>query len=320
MQSGANHGRRRWAALVVAALLVLGAQVTFAEDFDDKLARVDQALRKNRSHAAVPVLNSCRNRRNAAVKLNRMRLYARAERSLSYCMNVLKIPDVAPNVEASRKPVPTIEEFEAQAARELEKALALTPDLTSGLEIYRACAMCHMGEGWGLSNGSVPQIAGQHRKVVIKQLADIRAGNRDSVLMAPYSSVESIGGPQAVANVAGYIDTLEMSPDTGKGPGTDLALGSRLYKENCARCHGDSGEGDGDTFVPRIQSQHYNYLLKQFEWIRDGKRRNANAEMVAQIQDLDDRAIHAMLDYVSRIEPPVEFVAPEGWRNPDFAE
>jgi hypothetical protein len=26
-----------------------------------------------------------------------------------------------------------------------------------------------------------------------------------------------------------------------------------------------------------------------------------------------------MLDYVSRLEPPEELQAPEGWQNPDFA-
>jgi cytochrome c553 len=124
----------------------------------------------------------------------------------------------------------------------------------------------------------VPQIAGQHRKVIIKQLADIRAGNRESVIMAPYASVESIGGTQAIADVAGYIDTLEMSVEMEKGAGDDLKLGAKLYRDNCARCHGETGEGNNDAFVPRIQAQHYEHLVRQFQSIRDGKRRNANAE------------------------------------------
>jgi hypothetical protein len=40
--------------------------------------------------------------------------------------------------------------------------------------------------------------------------------------MVPYSSAESIGGAQTVADVAGYIDTLEISANTWKGPGDDL--------------------------------------------------------------------------------------------------
>jgi len=208
-----------------------------------------------------------------------------------------------------------------EAARlEVEQALKLPPDLVKGLRIYRSCAECHQPEGWGLIDGSIPQLAGQHRTVIIKQLADIRAGNRDNPKMAPYSSVAEIGGPQAVADVAGYIDTLEISVVTGKGPGNDLALGKKLYQQNCARCHGLEGEGDGSRYMPRIQAQHFDYLVRQFEWIRDGKRRNADPEMVEQIQGFGDKEVRAVMDYVSRLEPPESFQAPQGWRNPDFFE
>jgi cytochrome c553 len=239
-------------------------------------------------------------------------------------MQVLKIsvvssePVVRQEEEQEEAP-PSIEEIQARAAREIERALTLKPDVAKGLEIYRtSCAECHMPEGWGLQSPliPIPQLAGQHRTVVIKQLADIRAGNRESVVMAPYATVELIGGAQAIADVAGYIDSLEMSVDTGKGPGNDLELGAQLYKDNCARCHGPTGEGDSDAYVPRIQAQHYQYLVRQFNSIRKGKRRNANPEMVTQIRDFSARQIQAVLDYVSRLEPPEELRAPPGWRNP----
>jgi cytochrome c553 len=196
----------------------------------------------------------------------------------------------------------------------------LTPNIEKGLEIYRGCARCHKPEGWGLSNGSVPQLAGQHQRVVIKQLADIRAGNRGNAMMLSYACVEAIGGTQSIADVAGYIDTLEISVDNGKGPGTNLELGGRLYAENCASCHGATGEGDDNKYAPRIQAQHYKYLKRQFRWIRDGERRNANAEMVAQIKGFKETDTQAVLDYVSRLEPPEELQAPPDWHNPDFAD
>jgi len=171
-----------------------------------------------------------------------------------------------------------------------------------------------------MQSGIVPQIAGQHRDVLIKQLADIRAGQRSNRLMVPYASVEAIGGPQAIADVAGYIDTLEISTANGRGPGKDLALGEKLYRENCVGCHGASGEGDNERRIPRIQAQHFNYLVTQFEEIRDGKRRNADPQMVAQIEGFADREIEAVMDYVSRLEPPPELVAPLDWRNPDFVK
>lgn len=309
------------AIAIAIGVLVGGPVAVFADDFVDDLARVDQGLKKNPKRVAHLALESCRNRRNFAARLYYAGESARAERSLKYCFKLLEIPEERPDpVETVKVETRSMEEVQGRAARELEEALALTPNIENGLKIYRECAACHMPEGWGLSAGGVPQVAGQHRKVVIKQLADTRAGNRDNVLMVPYASVEAIGGAQAVADVAGYIDTLEISVENGKGPGKDLELGERLYRENCARCHGEAGEGDDERYMPRIQAQHYNYLVRQFEWIRDGKRRNADAAMVAQIEGFEERETRAVLDYVSRQQPPEEFQAPAGWRNPDFAE
>jgi cytochrome c553 len=313
-------GFRRWvaASAAVAAVIAFGAPAVFADDFEEKLGRVDAALRNNPGKVSPQALNSCLGRRNHALRLYQWNEHARAERSLRYCFQALHISEERPR--RAQVAGPSMEDVQAKAALELEQALELTPNTENGLEIYRGCAACHTPEGWGLSTGLVPQLAGQHRTVVVKQLADIRAGNREGVLMAPYASVEAIGGAQAVADVAAYIDTLEISTAGGRGPGDQLELGQRLYAENCARCHGAQGEGDVDAFVPRIQAQHFNYLVRQFEWIRDGKRRNANAEMKAQIESFDENETNAVLDYVSRLEPLPELQAPPGWKNPDFAE
>jgi len=308
-----------WGALVAAGLLLLASPGPLrAGEFEDELARVDRVLKQRPSDIPAQALESCLYRRNDAVRLYRAGQVARAERRLRYCTRTLHTADLPKPPAVHVEEPPSMQEIQAQAAHELEQALALTPNIEKGLEIYRTCAACHMPEGWGLSGGSVPQIAGQHRTVVIKQLADIRAGNRDNVLMVPYSSVESIGGTQAVADVAGYIDTLEMTVDNGKGTGEQLELGAQLYRDNCVRCHGAAGEGDAEKFVPRIQAQHYAYLVRQFEWIRDGKRRNANPEMAQQIHDFDEQETQAVLDYVSRLEPPEDLRAPPGWHNPDF--
>jgi len=304
--------------LLVFLLSVAGSHAR-AADFETELARIDQALKKNPSRVAAPALHSCLRQRNFALGLYQDNQEARAKRSLAYCARVLEIPVEAPKKAAEVKHGPRLEDVQARAARELEQALGLTPDLEHGLEVYQGCAACHGTEGWGMTSGLVPQLAGQHRGVVIKQLADIRAGNRQTVVMAPYATVEVIGGVQSVADVAAYIDTLEISKDGGKGPGDQLELGERLYAEHCARCHGERGEGDPATYTPRIQAQHFAYLVRQFEWIRDGQRRNANSEMREQIATFEDREVEAVLDYVSRLDPPEELTAPEGWKNPDFA-
>ncbi|MCT4656374.1 MAG: c-type cytochrome [Cohaesibacter sp.] len=201
---------------------------------------------------------------------------------------------------------------------EQDEALHLTPTHEGGVDTYEVCSACHQLNGWGLEDGTFPQLAGQHAVVTIKQLADIRAKNRDNPTMYPFALPREIGGAQALADVAAYIEKLPMNPNNGKGPGTDLELGEKLYKENCVRCHGERGEGMPDKFYPLIQGQHYKYLLRQFEWIRDGKRRNANPDMVKQIEGFTDKDMVAVMDYVSRLSPPKEKLGDPDWVNPDF--
>ena len=205
-----------------------------------------------------------------------------------------------------------------EALEEYQNAIELEPDLENGKRLYRKCAICHTPEGWGTESGSYPQIAGQLRTVIIKQLADIRARNRDNPTMYPFTLQENLGGAQDIADVSAYISQLPMNPYNGKGPAFDLALGESLYKENCAECHGDNGEGDAVDHIPALWGQHHRYLVRQFDWIRMGKRRNADKKMVKQIEGFSGREIHAVMDYASNLKPPPERVAEPGWTNPDF--
>jgi len=210
-----------------------------------------------------------------------------------------------------------------EAGGERDEAMHLTPDLENGIDVYEVCAACHLTEGWGKPDGTFPQLAGQHKGVLIKQLADIREGNRDNPTMYPFAQEESIGGAQALADVVAYIAKLPMNPENGQGEwaeGTpEFDQGKKLYKDNCVKCHGENGEGMAEKFYPRIHGQHYNYMVRQFEWIRDGKRRNANPDMVKQISEFTDKDMKMVINWVSRAPVPKEDLAPSAdWLNPDF--
>ena len=210
-----------------------------------------------------------------------------------------------------------------EAGGERDEALHLTPDREHGIEVFEICAGCHLTEGWGKEDGTFPQLAGQHPEVLIKQLADIREGNRDNPTMYPFALPESIGGPQALADVVAYTSQLPMDPDNGKGlwakGAPEFDQGKKLYDDNCVKCHGDNGEGKAEKFYPKIQGQHYKYMMRQFEWIRDGKRRNANPDMVKQIKSFTDKDMQMVINYVSRIPVPKKDLAPsKDWLNPDY--
>ncbi|MBT3309564.1 MAG: c-type cytochrome [Gammaproteobacteria bacterium] len=214
--------------------------------------------------------------------------------------------------------LPAVVMADAPLDDELSTAMAATPNVEAGKAVFRLCVVCHQTESWGVEDGNYPQLAGQHSSVIIKQIADIRAGNRDNPAMLVIAQEKVMGGPQAIADVTAYIQTLPMTPTPGVGPGEKLDKAERIYFRKCAECHGSNGQGDGERYFPRIQGQHYAYLLRQLNWIREGKRRNANPEMARRLNKLKPRDLTILADYVSRLKPPAEKIAPVGWKNPDF--
>ena len=199
------------------------------------------------------------------------------------------------------------------------EALKATPDLENGKLLYHSCAVCHTPEGWGTPSGHFPQIAGQHRSVILKQLADIHKGNRDNPTMMPFTQPLFTKGAQALADISAYVEQLPMVPNNSVGLGRRLEEGKRLYEENCKKCHGENGEGNAAEFYPRIHGQHFNYLQRQLLWIKNGKRRNADKEMVKQIHDFGYPELELIADYVSRLAPDKSLLADHlDWRNPDF--
>ena len=195
--------------------------------------------------------------------------------------------------------------WNAQEGEKIE-ALKLTGDVKRGKEAYEVCGACHLPSGAGRPDGTFPQLAGQHSTVLIKQMADIRAGLRDNPTMYPFAA--TLTDPQELADVSAYIQSLCIPTDHGAYDEADkmlqIAKGRSLYKKECKECHGDSGEGVKDKFYPVIAGQHYKYLLRQMTEIRDGHRRNANPDMVKVIQKYDDAQLVAISAYQASLKMP----------------
>ncbi|HEB91552.1 MAG TPA: c-type cytochrome [Deltaproteobacteria bacterium] len=193
-------------------------------------------------------------------------------------------------------------EWNKMEGGEKEKALTLEGDVENGEEAYEICSGCHLPSGAGRPDGTFPQLAGQHTTVIIKQIADIRAGRRDNPIMYPFAM--SLSDQQELADVAAYIQTLPIPTDNGKGPGGDLELGKKLFDRDCVKCHGEHGEGNAEKFYPVLAGQHYKYLLRQITAIAQKKRRNANPDMVKVVEKYTPEQLAAVVDYMSRLTWP----------------
>jgi cytochrome c553 len=183
------------------------------------------------------------------------------------------------------------------------QALRAKGDPLRGEITFEICQGCHRAGALGRADGSYPRLAGQHDTVLIKQMTDVRAGRRHNPRMLPFADKHVIS-PQDIADIAVYLKGLPVPPNNGKGPGTELALGRRIYDKDCATCHGDNGEGDGDKFYPRVSGQHFKYLQRESIDIRDGVRLNANPKMIRAIRRYTNAEIAAVADYMSRFPLP----------------
>ncbi len=214
--------------------------------------------------------------------------------------------------------------WNAQAGEKIE-ALHKKGDKVRGEEAYETCGACHLPSGAGRPDGTFPQLAGQHTTVLIKQIADIRAGLRDNPTMYPFAA--TLTDSQELADVAAYIEGLCIPTDHGhydskpldagkdwKAPADTalrLAEGKALYEKECLECHGKNGQGNKEKFFPVIAGQHYKYLLRQMTEIRDGKRRNANPDMVKIIKKYNDDQLISISAYQSSLVMPGNMCKPK---------
>jgi cytochrome c553 len=192
------------------------------------------------------------------------------------------------------------EQMQDDLESEKLSALSAQGDATAGAIAFDVCEGCHRHAGSGRPNGSYPRLAGQHASVLIKQIYDTRAGRRQNHKMLPFAD-EEVVSPKQIADIAAYLEVQAVTPDNGKGPGSDLARGQALYERDCARCHGAVGQGDGERTIPRLSGQHYLYLLREALAIREGQRGNANPEMAETIRSYTDAELEAVSDFASRL-------------------
>jgi cytochrome c553 len=193
--------------------------------------------------------------------------------------------------------------FPAESSRnEFSAAVRAKPDLERGRQLFRECAVCHGAEGNGTDDGGVPRIAGQHFRVLVRQLVDYRHETRWDIRMEHYAGKRLLADPQAMADVAGYAAQLSRDMARNVGDGSLVRHGAQVYARQCAECHGARGEGDDESTTPRLAGQHYEYLLRQMYDAVDGRRPNFSASHVKLLARLQRDDLVGVSDFLARSE------------------
>jgi cytochrome c553 len=191
----------------------------------------------------------------------------------------------------------------ADAARQdLARVIASKPVESHGEELFQACAACHGSDGSGRTDGSVPRIAGQHYRVLARQIVDFRHGARwDMRMEGVATSHEVMPELQDIADVAWFVSLMKRDGAAGVRDGQYLQRGADIYAASCRSCHGTGGEGDGAKQVPRLAGQHASYLSRQIYDAVDG-RRPPLATHRKRFAALDFEEVQGLTDYLARLD------------------
>jgi cytochrome c553 len=175
------------------------------------------------------------------------------------------------------------------------------PSLEEGSRLYASCGVCHAPKAWGSMDGAIPNLAGQQRRYLEKQLALFRSGARVDPAMQVVAAHSTLGNQNDVVMLADYLASLDPNPKPVNGSGEHLRVGQELYTHICAACHGADGRGQSGNRVPRIAGQHYPYLRRQIEAAASLHRELAPPEMTSALRSMRPPEKDALADYISRL-------------------
>ncbi len=195
----------------------------------------------------------------------------------------------------------------AQAAspvlQDFAAALRCTPDAVRGSALFARCTACHRADASGSPDGTIPAIAAQHFRVVVRQLVNYRHHKRWDPRMEHVSDDQQMSSVQDIADLAAHISALPPTLAPLSADGEYLAHGAQLYARACASCHGQNGEGLDRGGFPRLAGQHFEYLLRQMHDAIEERRPTFSAAHTRLFEQFDRADFIGLADYLSRLTP-----------------
>jgi cytochrome c553 len=192
---------------------------------------------------------------------------------------------------------------DSTADEALDFVTQLKPNVSHGRDLFDTCAACHGNTGAGVSDGTVPAIAGQHFHVIVAAIIDFRNDNRLDPRMKHFTDEHHLSVAQDIADVAAYVSRLQPTRSSAHGDGSHVARGSAIYQTDCISCHGPQAKGSDKERYPRLAGQHYEYLIHQLHDATDGRRPGLAHDHVQFLERLQLSDIIGVSDYLSRLGP-----------------
>ncbi|MFV9654218.1 c-type cytochrome [Pseudomonas sp. NY15366] len=175
-------------------------------------------------------------------------------------------------------------------------------DAEAGQGKVAVCGACHGADG-NSPAPNFPKLAGQGERYLLKQLHDIKSGNRQVVEMT--GMLDNLSD-QDMADIAAYFASQKMSVGAADPKlvqrGEALFRGGKLEEgmPACTGCHSPDGAGLAAAGFPKLGGQHAQYVAKQLTDFREGNRTNDGDAMImrAIAAKLSNKDIEAVSSFI----------------------
>ena len=175
-------------------------------------------------------------------------------------------------------------------------------DAKAGQAKAAMCGACHGADG-NSAAPNFPKLAGQGERYLLKQMNDIKSGNRNILEMTGLLTNMS---EQDMADIAAYFASQNMG--VGAADPALVKAGEALYRGGklaegmpaCTGCHSPNGAGNDAAGFPQLGGQHAQYVAKQLTDFREGNRTNDGDSMMmrAVAAKLSNKDIQAISSYI----------------------
>ncbi|MCP4285805.1 MAG: c-type cytochrome [Gammaproteobacteria bacterium] len=195
-------------------------------------------------------------------------------------------------------------------------------DPENGEEINEVCAGCHGEFGQGGGDTEYPRLAGMPVEFIARQLHLFRDRNRPNIAMIEYIDERQMPDPD-IWDISIFLSRIKLKtklpPVNENDPGFDAYArlleskkmmqipradgdqkrGRKIYRKECASCHGKLGEGDHKDAVPMLTGQYTEYLWRQVKKYRNKIRIHdpeaPEEQLLSEFSDVELQDIFAYL-------------------------
>lgn len=185
-------------------------------------------------------------------------------------------------------------------------------DAAAGKAKAATCAACHGADGNSAAS-AFPKLAGLGGKYLIKQMKDIKSGDRP---VAEMTGMLDSSSEQDIADIAAYYQQQKRALSGAQENKKLLSLGENIYRAGnletgvpaCTGCHSPAGNGNAPAGYPALGGQHTQYIAKQLRAFRTaahdeenqtGRKNDESKVMRSVSAHMNDLEIDALANYIS---------------------